>query len=63
MIAVQLLYLQAYVVEGLETEMVFNEDCIGFLLVDRVALDEQAVARVLEIAVNIGSTAVAAYCY
>ena len=63
MVAVLLLYFHASVVEAVGSEMVFNVDCIGFLLVDRVALDEQAVARVLEIAVNIGSTAVAAYCY
>ena len=45
--------LHADIVEGLETEVVLDDGSIRWQTFDRVALDQQTVALVLEIAVDL----------
>ena len=53
LVFVERCHLHADIVEGLEAEVVLNDDSIRCCFPDGVALDEQTVALVLEVAVDL----------
>lgn len=63
LVAVECGYFDPYVVEGLETEGLFNHDGVGLFALFRVALDEEAVAYMLEIAEHLSLCQTAESCH
>ena len=52
-VVIKCFYLHADIVERLEAKVVFNDHCVSRQTFDRVALYQQTVALVLEIAVDL----------
>ena len=68
LVVIKCFYLHADIVERLETKVVFNDRCVSRQTFDGVALDQQTVALVLEIAVDlsfgqIGKRDITEQCY
>jgi hypothetical protein len=50
-VSIERLYLHPDIVEGLETERLLHHDGVGFQFFCRIALDEETVTLMLEVAV------------